>query len=566
MAAPRVEDEEHFLTTDFYSLLNVGREASTDEINNAFRQLSKIYHPDKHFSPNKKKMAEVMFTKIKKAHEVLNDKHKRTIYDIYGESGLETEGLEVISRTKSPAEIIAEYERLQREREERRLQQRTNPKGTVSIALNATDLFDRYGAEPDADYESDINIEISSMSIFQSVECPLTVKDTILIGGSLMTQNGNGDGTFVTTWRRLTSHKGWAEVEIAAGNNMNGSIKGFRQLSKRCYGTVVGSLQSTRRGIRPSIVSMLAYQFDRGLQGRMTFNASTPSSVTSVLSYDNEKNRAVFTIQLGVPNTFISASYCRKFLEDDAKLRVAIKFGTLGMIGEYGFEKKITQFSILGATMVVGLPVGVMLRIKLLRGNQTFNFPIYLSESLSPSAVFYGTVVPAAVYFVVKKLIVNPFLKQQKESEIERKRNEHAEKLLQRKREAQSAVELMSETVERIIDTEEKRNGLIIIKGLYGKLVEDTSEANDDGCIDVTIPLQATVKDSKLILPDNSTKSCVPGFYDPCIGEEKSLYIRYKFRNRIHQVTLLDNEPIRLPQQKHLVKDELPSTSMSYRS
>jgi len=34
----------------------------------------------------------------------------------------------VVERKRSPAEIREEYERLQKEREERRLQQRTNPK------------------------------------------------------------------------------------------------------------------------------------------------------------------------------------------------------------------------------------------------------------------------------------------------------------------------------------------------------------------------------------------------------------------------------------------------------
>ena len=48
---------------------------------------------------------------------------------------------QIISRTKTPAEIIAEYERLQREKEERRLQQRTNPRVCVTLFLNlVTDL------------------------------------------------------------------------------------------------------------------------------------------------------------------------------------------------------------------------------------------------------------------------------------------------------------------------------------------------------------------------------------------------------------------------------------------
>jgi hypothetical protein len=38
-----------------------------------------------------------------------------------------------------------------RERDERKLQQRTNPKGSVTVHINATDLFSRYKDELDYD-------------------------------------------------------------------------------------------------------------------------------------------------------------------------------------------------------------------------------------------------------------------------------------------------------------------------------------------------------------------------------------------------------------------------------
>lgn len=79
---------------------------------------------------------------------VLSDPHQRAIYDSLGIRGLETEGWEIVQRTKTPQEIREEYERLAREREERRLQQRTNPKGAVTVNINATDLFSKY----DEDY------------------------------------------------------------------------------------------------------------------------------------------------------------------------------------------------------------------------------------------------------------------------------------------------------------------------------------------------------------------------------------------------------------------------------
>lgn len=47
-------------------------------------------------------------------------------------------------------------------------------------------------------------------------------------------------------------------------------------------------------------------------------------------------------------------------------------------------------------------------------------------------------------------------------------------------------------------------------------------------------------------------QSDLPGFYDPCPGQEKSLYIRYNFRNRPHQVTYEDKDPIRLPLQSKI--------------
>ena len=52
--------------------------------------------------------------------------------------------MKVVSRTKSPREILEEYECLQEEREKRRLEQSTNPRGNVLVGVDATDIFDRF--------------------------------------------------------------------------------------------------------------------------------------------------------------------------------------------------------------------------------------------------------------------------------------------------------------------------------------------------------------------------------------------------------------------------------------
>ncbi|XP_037564428.2 dnaJ homolog subfamily C member 11-like [Dermacentor silvarum] len=138
------DDDVLQVEDDYYTFLNIGKDATTEEITNAYRRLSKIYHPDKHADPLRKRDAEVLFNKTRKAYDVLLDPHKRAIYDTLGVKGLETDGWQIVQRTKTPQEIREEYERLAREQEERRLQQRTNPKGSISVGIDATDLFEAY--------------------------------------------------------------------------------------------------------------------------------------------------------------------------------------------------------------------------------------------------------------------------------------------------------------------------------------------------------------------------------------------------------------------------------------
>lgn len=56
----------------------------------------------------------VSFTGILTVCVVLGDPHQRAIYDSLGTHGLETEGWEIVQRTKTPQEIREEYERLAR--------------------------------------------------------------------------------------------------------------------------------------------------------------------------------------------------------------------------------------------------------------------------------------------------------------------------------------------------------------------------------------------------------------------------------------------------------------------
>ena len=69
---------------DYYEVLGVSRNASSDDIKAAFRQLARQYHPD----VNNASDAEERFKEINEAFVVLSDPSKRAAYDQYGAAGV----------------------------------------------------------------------------------------------------------------------------------------------------------------------------------------------------------------------------------------------------------------------------------------------------------------------------------------------------------------------------------------------------------------------------------------------------------------------------------------------
>ncbi len=67
---------------DYYTILGVKRNASEQEIKQAYRRLARKYHPD--VNPGDK-TAEAKFKEMNEAHEVLSDAEKRKKYDQYGD-------------------------------------------------------------------------------------------------------------------------------------------------------------------------------------------------------------------------------------------------------------------------------------------------------------------------------------------------------------------------------------------------------------------------------------------------------------------------------------------------
>lgn len=118
-------------------------------------------------------------------------------------------------------------------------------------------------------------------------------------------------------------------------------------------------------------------------------------------------------------------------------------------------------------------------------------------------------------------------------------RSDHAEHIAQTRREALEAVELMSRSVSNKVAAERERGGLIILEAHYGLASaftergirrhrprpasngggdEKDDEAHEDEedeevVIDVTVPVQALIANSKLSIPGDRSKGAILGFW-----------------------------------------------------
>lgn len=139
---------------------------------------------------------------------------------------------------------------------------------------------------------------------------------------------------------------------------------------------------------------------------------------------------------------------------------------------------------------------------------------------------------------------------------------EHARIARLKRKEAQTAVATMEETVAQNRAEEEKKGGLLILAARYGDLSAsevDQSKAVSAPYIDVSVPLQCMVHDSALILAEGRSRFWLEGFYDPSMGaapDANRLYIRYRFLGQLHEAEFGDKEAVAIPLEEHCIEGQ----------
>ena len=81
------------------------------------------------------------------------------------------------------------------------------------------------------------------------------------------------------------------------------------------------TLNFRQNGVIPGLVGTLAVQLDKHTVGYLTYNFG--QSMTTIIEHTDEKNLWSASAVIGMPHCYIAASYTRKLLEREMKLKVA---------------------------------------------------------------------------------------------------------------------------------------------------------------------------------------------------------------------------------------------------
>ncbi|GAB5588185.1 hypothetical protein Unana1_03085 [Umbelopsis nana] len=558
-----VDEEEQFkeLETelapkdaDYYGILNVPKEATEEDIKDSYKKLCRVFHPDKHTDPEKQQAAAAQFQNIQKAYEVLVNPTKRVLYDTYGEDGLKGKW-EVGPKLKTPEEMRAEYEKQARLKREQDLENLVRSKGEFQVNVNATQVFDPYdppvlhgfGAQPKKTKRSPLDVlaraQVQQLFMKHSFETQVGPSTHAVISGSMVSRGGMGGGNIVGTIRHTVSPRFW--VEGGAGllrpraltfktlfNMSSDSFLNTTMQARTFYAPPILTVTAGRR-IFAAATGYMTYrtgEWNLGDWGRGVGQGMDKSSLALGIAGQGKRKNYSVELQTGIVASHLAVDYTYRMV-DSTRVRVGGSLSTIGgLMASIGSDHRLTKHS------------------RVTRLGQKVVIPIVLSSEFNFRLAFWGAVMPASVVVMMDHFLLKPRRKKQLTDKINELREEHADYLAQRKTEADQAQMILTDSARRKMKAEESKQGLVIIEAWYGK-----RDGKHEDLVDVTIPVQALVNDSKLTIPGGHAKSNILGFYDPCLGEAKQLVIKYRFQNRLHEVTVEDTAPVACPLRSHIL-------------
>ncbi|KAG4303854.1 hypothetical protein PORY_002742 [Pneumocystis oryctolagi] len=571
---------------NFYALLNVGKNATELQIRESYHRLSRAFHPDKHLNLDAKAISEEKFRLIQYAYEVLMDPRKRWIYDMYGEEGLKFTW-DVGKKFKTTDELLAEFQKQMRKKNEQNLENMVKSRGHINLVFDVSPLFQTLQT-PSLSHVGILSHSrklsflervkysgISSIFMKHSFSVPLSFgnKDlynndstTFTLIGQMMSKNKLSEGNIVGILRHVYNTKFWFETGVYILNPKLLFSKFVYTFNKDSFVTI--QTQSPTFHAPPQFIISSGKRLTSQGTGFITFRTGHWNLGRWGLDVPFSNQRSSFTlgwqnvsrpgsnegtwnaeITAGVSESGVSYEWSNNIRKgkNAEKLKLMTSISTNGIVFSAGTRHKIGEESNAELSVSLTLPQGmIVLKVLFSRLGQKIVIPIVLCTKYSLKASLWGVVIPISVLITLETIYLKPNRIKKKKEKISAMKKEYQECLNLKKKKAEEFLHLMYDTVHRKQYYEKQKEGLFIIKAVYG-------DFTTGDVIDVTIAIAALVNDSQLTIHHGFSKSQIIGIWDPAFGQKKTLRVEYSFKGKVHFVEVKDKHGLIAPLREHLV-------------
>lgn len=581
--------------------------ATETQIRDAYKTLAMAFHPDKHPDDSRKELAEKTFQEIHKAYQVLSNPEQRAVYDHFGEEGLNSTW-SVATRGQSMAEMRAEFERQSRLRQAADAESLVNARGEFSAVINATSLFlppaNRLTAlnpalAPTIQQNLTWSKRVGLVSCAQIVgkhgfDMQISDRSMVSVTGQLMSRGNAGGGNLVGTIKTQWSPRFFSEMSASLLRPHVLTTKGQYTVDENVffnYAIVSQTLAAPPSvtltyGQRLSSISSLT-GFTSIKTGTYTLGGwgadadgqplrqDVGAMVVGVTKQQPDGTAWTFQCTLADTNQSLSYEWAMKVL-GGFKIKTGLSLGTAtGFTVFTNSERRVTENVRVMMGVECGLASGVLFKLRVVRLGQRLVFPIVLSPTFRADLVAAATLVPAAAMALSHYFYFVPARKRLTAERLAQLREERMDEIEQRRNSAEQTRELLRAQARKRAESEWAKQGLIVLQAYYGR--RDTFPAPQDLSQvtlsdkehvmalwqqdahpaepstsqplwwDVQVPLQMLVSQSQLVIPAGRSKSKLIGFFDPCVGERKQLYVRFLFRGQLHEFTCYDTDAVAAP-------------------
>ncbi|KAJ2847701.1 hypothetical protein IWW36_003714, partial [Coemansia brasiliensis] len=497
---------------DYYKALNVSPQASDDDIRDAYKRLSRLFHPDRHHSTQQREWAQQQFHTISRAYEVLTDARARAAYDHMGEDGIRTSKA-LGHKVQTRRDLLDAFEREARRQRIEEIEQWAQSKSKISVDINTmklTSLSLRSGQLKVKGYKS----PLSGLFLKHSFAADLAPGLTGTVTGRMLSQGSLCRGNVIGTLKYAPVPQSWASVSMLTLPPHMLIFKAAHQPTAQRFFSAEVVQHTLDLSTPPAATVVCGQQLSDRLMSTLTmrtgngyalgpFWISSPirssakpsprhlhSSVMLGLTADHgDRGKLFLNVGAGIQNSLVTASYTRELdshfslsgavtlvgvgtpmpqdfsarIDDTAETAVAAATGHIGLgdvIVSVEMASTIDSWTKVEWKVEFGLSTGVRATATLHRLEHCIELPLLLTPLPELVVAIGAVLLPVAAGLGLHYGVLRPRRRRAIELRMTELREQQRFHLHQQKRRAEEAVRLMAASVERSRDVARSNGGL----------------------------------------------------------------------------------------------------------